>query len=80
MAIALVFGISYLIAEFLAHAIVFLGILKPAGAVAAFLENALANLINDLSILIQTNSHWNPFRRLSNTFASIGQASLLIYG
>ena len=57
MAIALEIGVSHLFAEFLADALVFLGTLQTAGAVAAGTLEAFLDHLNHFLVIIQSYSH-----------------------
>ena len=57
MAIALEIGVSNLLPEFLADALVFLGPLQTAGAVAAGALQAFLNHLDHFLVIVQTYSH-----------------------
>lgn len=57
MAVPLEIGILHLLAEFLADALVVLGLFEPAGTVAPTAAKPLADLRDKLLIFIQTDGH-----------------------
>ena len=82
MAIAFEIGICDLLTEFLADALILLGALKSAGAIAAGTLQAFPNRGNHFLIFIQTHSHDATLLKLSMkkalAFASalVGEAGL----
>ena len=57
MAKTLEIGVSNLLPEFLADALIFLGALQTAGAIAAGAFQALTDLFHHLLIIIESYSH-----------------------
>ena len=57
MAIALEIGVSHLLPEFLANALVFLGSFQTAGAVAAGALQAFLDHLDHFLVIVQTYSH-----------------------
>ena len=59
MAISLVFGILYLIAKLLAHALIFGGASKAAGTVSTGALKPILDSFNDLLVFIKSDLHIN---------------------
>ena len=57
MTVALEIGIGDLIAEFLAHTFVVLGLFEAAGTVAAARLQAFLDRLDDLGVLVQSDFH-----------------------
>ena len=51
-------GVSYLLPEFLANALVFLGSLQTAGAVATGALQTFLDHLDHFLVIVQTYSHW----------------------
>ena len=66
MTVSLKVGVRHLLPEFLADALVFLGPLETAGAVAAGALQTIFNHSDNLLVLVQTNCH--DFHILSRKF------------
>ena len=69
MAVALKVGVGDLLAEFLAHALVFLRPLKPSFAVAAGALEPLLDAGDDLLVFVQPDLHSASSSFLSASFS-----------